>query len=1031
MIVRQSISPKRKSVTPSMYEGRQYQNTLRCSNLKTESLDQRNVCSRNDDYKRKQHNISNPRKIISIQNHKASLNSSYNSKNLKTIQTSTRKLSLQTKTMISSTTSDNCQIQKFFLNPIANILQTCERLIKAQRLEEAMKELEEIDSPHINQDYQQQIAFFKGTIHMQNHQYEKAINSFQKCRQLGDLNGNAQVLQAISLRKIGNYIEAISILKDFLLKNNANQSPVYYDAVLQKGKLLMKLKKYKLAMHDFMIASTLEKDMQLFQGTLGKGDCLRYCGKIFEALIIYEGIPDNQQVLIRKIICYLELQQFDKALDIINKILIKDSNNSQALYLKGQVFMKKGKFNEAILSFEQSITENNSRKAVMKSLIEIAKIKIDQKDFYSAYYTLQRQDHLDVDKASLMDLKQFTEGVIFLMKRKYKDAIIVLTELINKQQLGEFIKKLIFLYRAYGFICVNKYQNALKDFNYIQRFNPLETTQQYNMIICEGIVMSQQNQFEKSQQLFQKASQIFPGKMEPHFYKALTLIQFVNKLQMNGKDKYIKKALKYLDKAVTLNDNNSKLLYHRGIIRFYFGQLELALQDLTIAIENNEERNSKILYARGLVQACLDNPQQALIDFTVAINWDPKYAELYLNRAKVNTQLGNRTEAFEDLQIYISTNPTDPQIYLWAGNLSFHLGSHLNAIKTYSHSPELQNNVQLLSYRAMCFIIEKDLNNAFVDLNRIYEITSDKRWLIDKECLNALKIAIEQNIKESILISNQANYKSKNKSINFRQASKKLKQILNFEVEGYLFMKSDLLFYRGVMKFYQGNYIKAIDNWNESYELMKQQKREEMTSNVQSDSSEGSQRMIIKLNDLEFQDRPYNMYEYQYNVAIATILNNLKPEGKLLLEDLSKLLPQTFTQGIMQFRDAIDSQQIQRTTLFQENNRLCELFPKFKVGNAVTRLSFCLPKLPSPCMKPEFDQQLLQCIQSIDVENKPEAPWIKRNLDGVIFTENVQQVELDLQSETQRSQLDQSQEHIVDEVEPNVYTLEKSTSISN
>lgn len=40
---------------------------------------------------------------------------------------------------------------------------------------------------------------------------------------------------------------------------------------------------------------------------------------------------------------------------------------------------------------------------------------------------------------------------------------------------------------------------------------------------------------------------------------------------MNGKDKYIKNALKYLDKAVTLNDNNSKLLYHRGIIRFYFG----------------------------------------------------------------------------------------------------------------------------------------------------------------------------------------------------------------------------------------------------------------------------------------------------------------------------------------------------------------------------------------------------------------------------------------------------------------------------
>lgn len=34
-------------------------------------------------------------------------------------------------------------------------------------------------------------------------------------------------------------------------------------------------------------------------------------------------------------------------------------------------------------------------------------------------------------------------------------------------------------------------------------------------------------------------------------------------------------------------------------------------------------------------------------------------------------------------------------------------------------------------------------------------------------------------------------------------------------------MRSDILFYRGVMKFYYGNYIKAIQSWNDSYELIK------------------------------------------------------------------------------------------------------------------------------------------------------------------------------------------------------------------
>lgn len=36
------------------------------------------------------------------------------------------------------------------------------------------------------------------------------------------------------------------------------------------------------------------------------------------------------------------------------------------------------------------------------------------------------------------------------MKRKYLDAVNLLSNLINNYQLGDFIKKLVFQYRAYG-----------------------------------------------------------------------------------------------------------------------------------------------------------------------------------------------------------------------------------------------------------------------------------------------------------------------------------------------------------------------------------------------------------------------------------------------------------------------------------------------------------------------------------------------------------------------------------------------------
>lgn len=54
-------------------------------------------------------------------------------------------------------------------------------------------------------------------------------------------------------------------------------------------------------------------------------------------------------------------------------------------------------------------------------------------------------------------------------------------------------------------------------------------------------------------------------------------------------------------------------------------------------------------------------------------------------------------------------------------------------------------------------------------------------------------------------------------------------------------------------------------------------------------------------------------------------------------------------------------------------------------------------------MKPHFDESLLEGLTPTVVENKPEAPWIRRTSEGIIFTDNVQIFEdLDLKTETAR-----------------------------
>ena len=56
----------------------------------------------------------------------------------------------------------------------------------------------------------------------------------------------------------------------------------------------------------------------------------------------------------------------------------------------------------------------------------------------------------------------------------------------------------------------------------------------------------------------------------------------------------------------------------------------------------------------------------------------------------------------------------------------FHIGAYDDAIKAYSNISITTKNVnQILYLRAKCYIILKELNNAIIDLEKIFELTQD------------------------------------------------------------------------------------------------------------------------------------------------------------------------------------------------------------------------------------------------------------------------------------------------------------------
>ena len=79
-------------------------------------------------------------------------------------------------------------------------------------------------------------------------------------------------------------------------------------------------------------------------------------------------------------------------------------------------------------------------------------------------------------------------------------------------------------------------------------------------------------------------------------------------------------------------------------------------------------------------------------------------------------------------------------------------------------------------------------------------------------------------------------------------------------------------------------------------------------------------------------------------------------------------------------------------------NSIFHYYPIIKIPlkngiNLDCRLSICFPDIQPPNICPLFDDKMINKVNVDLVENKPEAPWIKRNNSTIVFTDNLFQID--------------------------------------
>lgn len=89
-----------------------------------------------------------------------------------------------------------------------------------------------------------------------------------------------------------------------------------------------------------------------------------------------------------------------------------------------------------------------------RAIYEITKIKIENRDYYEALFTLERAEYLDIDEKVVKKFKIFINGVTSMMKKNYKEGIKILTELLEDKEkpLSSFLKPLFYSTRSYGYM---------------------------------------------------------------------------------------------------------------------------------------------------------------------------------------------------------------------------------------------------------------------------------------------------------------------------------------------------------------------------------------------------------------------------------------------------------------------------------------------------------------------------------------------------------------------------------------------------
>jgi tetratricopeptide (TPR) repeat protein len=173
----------------------------------------------------------------------------------------------------------------------------------------------------------------------------------------------------------------------------------------------------------------------------------------------------------------------------------------------------------------------------------------------------------------------------------------------------------------------------------------------------------------------------FSDKLSDEEKKNLKTINSLKKAKINFDEGSDQAALLYLDDALELDPENSKIWDIRGVVLSRLDLKDEAQESFEVALDLKPD-NAKAWSNLGILYASKGRFDEAINSFDHSIELENENDEIWNNRGTALFSLGKYKKALESFQRAIEINPDNAQA--WAGKGSAHRfnGEYADAIES-------------------------------------------------------------------------------------------------------------------------------------------------------------------------------------------------------------------------------------------------------------------------------------------------------------------------------------------------------------